>query len=154
VPGPWSQRLAHFRAEFTPSTGAEVQSEYLLPREHAGSALAALALIADQIAPLLQTCEVRTVAADELWLSTAYRQDSVALHFTWLRRPADVAALLPTVEAALAPLHPRPHWGKAFTLAPPVVQAGYPRLADFRELARGLDPGRKFGNHFLDEYIY
>ena len=35
VPGPWLDRLPHFRMAFTPSRGEELQSEYLLPREHA-----------------------------------------------------------------------------------------------------------------------
>lgn len=153
-PGAWADRLPHFRMEFTPSAGEEIQSEYLVPREHAGAALRAVSQLSARIAPLLQICEVRTIAADELWLSTAYRQDSVGIHFTWLKRTAEVTALLPAIEAALAPFHPRPHWGKVFRTAPAEVQARYPRLADFRDLAAGFDPQRKFGNKFLADYIY
>src|SRR5690606_2157559 len=72
VPGPWHERLPHFRAEFTPSSGAELQSEYLMPRRHALDALRALDGIREVVAPVLQTCEIRLVAADDQWLSPSY----------------------------------------------------------------------------------
>ncbi|MET9255046.1 FAD-binding protein [Streptomyces sp. NPDC003717] len=149
VPGPWHERLPHFRAEFTPSSGAELQSEYLLPREHALAALHALDAVRDAVAPVLQTCEVRTVAAEEQWLGPAYGRDSVAVHFTWI---ADTAAVLPSVrrvEAALEPFAPRPHWGKVFATPADVLRGRYPRLADFRALAGALDPAGKFTNAFV-----
>ncbi|MGW4004105.1 FAD-binding protein, partial [Streptomyces nigra] len=136
VPGPWHERLPHFRAEFTPSSGAELQSEYLLPRDRALEALHAVDAIRDTVAPVLQTCEVRTVAADEQWLSPSYGRDTVALHFTWIE---DTAAVLPVVrrlEAALDAFAPRPHWGKVFTTPAGVLRDRYPRLDDFRALAR------------------
>ncbi|MFD7706567.1 FAD-binding protein [Streptomyces sp. NPDC059786] len=153
VPGPWHERLPHFRAEFTPSSGAELQSEYLLPREHALAALHALDAVRGTVAPVLQICEVRTVAADAQWLSPAYGRDSVALHFTWV---ADTAAVLPVVrrvEEALDPFDPRPHWGKVFTMDPAVVRARFPRLADFRALADELDPAGTFRNAFVGEVL-
>ncbi len=64
VPGPWHERLPHFRMDHMPSSGAELQSEYLIPREHAAEALLAIAAIREQFAALLQVSEVRTVAAD------------------------------------------------------------------------------------------
>lgn len=115
VPGPWHERLPHFRAEFTPSSGAELQSEYLLPRSHALAALDAVDAIREHIAPLLQICEVRTVAADRQWLSPAYGRDTVALHFTWVEDTAAVLPVVRRVEEALEPFDPRPHWGKVFT---------------------------------------
>ena len=152
-PGPWHERLPHFRAEFVPSSGAELQSEYLLPREHAGAALQALDAVRDTVAPVLQICEVRTVAADTLWLSPAYRRDTVALHFTWV---PDTAAVLPVVrllEKCLDPFEPRPHWGKVFTTAPESLRARYPRLADFTALADALDPSHTFRNPFLTRIL-
>jgi xylitol oxidase len=149
VPGPWHERLPHFRAEFTPSSGAELQSEYLLPRRHGLAALHALDAIRTTIAPVLQVCEVRTVAADEQWLSPAYGRETVALHFTWV---ADTAAVLPVVrrvEEALDGFDARPHWGKVFTLPAPVLRGRYPRLGDFAGLARELDPKAKFANEFV-----
>ncbi|MGW5473961.1 D-arabinono-1,4-lactone oxidase [Streptomyces chartreusis] len=153
VPGPWHERLPHFRADFTPSSGAEIQSEYLLPREHALAALHAIDAIRATVAPVLQTCEVRLVAADEQWLSPAYGRDTVALHFTWVE---DTAAVLPVVrrlEEALAGFEPRPHWGKVFALPAEVVRGRYPRLAEFRALARELDPEGKFANAFVRDIL-
>ncbi|EKX67361.1 FAD-binding protein [Streptomyces ipomoeae] len=153
VPGPWHERLPHFRAEFTPSSGDELQSEYLLPRTHAMAALQALDGIRAAVAPVLQVCEVRTVAADEQWLSPAYGRDTVALHFTWV---ADTAAVLPVVrqvEEALAPFEARPHWGKVFTVPAVELKRLYPRLDDFRALADTLDPTGKFRNAFVRDAL-
>jgi xylitol oxidase len=149
VPGPWHDRLPHFRAEFTPSSGAELQSEYLLPRGYAVAALQAVDSIRESVAGVLQICEVRTVAADEQWLSPSYGRDTVALHFTWI---ADTAAVLPAVralEAALDPFDARPHWGKVFTTPTDVLGERYPLLGDFRKLARELDPEGKFANAYV-----
>ncbi|MFV0132969.1 D-arabinono-1,4-lactone oxidase [Streptomyces sp. HMX87] len=153
VPGPWHERLPHFRAEFVPSSGAELQSEYLMPREHAVAALHAMDAIRGTLAPVVQTCEVRTVAADAQWLSPAYGRDSVAVHFTWV---ADTAAVLPVVrrlEEVLDGFAARPHWGKVFTTAPEVLRERYPRLDDFRTLARTLDPAGTFANAFVRDLL-
>ncbi|HEY0700857.1 MAG TPA: FAD-binding protein [Micromonospora sp.] len=153
IPGPWHTRLPHFRPDFTPSSGAELQSEFLLPRQATLAALDALGEVADRIAPVLQVCEVRTVAADDLWLSPSYQQDSVAVHFTWIADAAAVEPVLDLVEAALVPLNARPHWGKVFHLTPEAVRAGYQRWADFAALMRVLDPTGKFRNEVLDRYF-
>ncbi|MFE2629896.1 FAD-binding protein [Streptomyces sp. NPDC059374] len=153
VPGPWHERLPHFRAEFTPSSGAELQSEYLLPRGRALEALHAVDAIRDTVAPVLQTCEVRAVAADGQWLSPSYGRDTVALHFTWIE---DTAAVLPVVgrlEAALDAFGPRPHWGKVFTTPAAELRARYPRLGDFRALAGELDPKGTFANAFVRDVL-
>jgi xylitol oxidase len=153
VPGPWHHRLPHFRAEFTPSSGAELQSEYLLPRAYAIEALRAVDGIRTTVAPVLQTCEVRTVAADDQWLSPSYGRDSVALHFTWIEDAAAVAPVVRRLEAALDAFGARPHWGKVFTVPAAVLRERYPRLGDFAALARDLDPGRKFTNGFVREIL-
>lgn len=153
VVGPWHERLPHFRLAFTPSSGEELQTEYLLPREHARGALAALDPIADRIAPVLQISELRTVTADDLWLSPSYRRDSIAIHFTWVQDLAAVAPVVAAVEHQLAPFQPRPHWGKVFTMPADVVAAQYERLADFRSLRDRLDPAGRFGNEFVDRYL-
>ncbi|MFK0153296.1 FAD-binding protein [Streptomyces sp. NPDC090493] len=153
VPGPWHERLPHFRAEFTPSSGDELQSEYLLPRTAALDALHAVDAVRQTVSPLLQTCEVRTIAADPQWLSPAHGRDSVALHFTWVD---DLAAVLPVVrrlEEALEPFGPRPHWGKVFAVPAADVRERYPRLGEFRALARDLDPDGKFANPFVADLL-
>jgi xylitol oxidase len=153
TPGPWHQRLPHFRPEFTPSNGEELQSEYLVPRAHAAHALDALAGLRGVIAPVLQICEVRTVAADDLWLSPAQGRDTVALHFTWVKDQPAVTPVLGLMEAALAPYEARPHWGKLFTTAPEQVRALYPRMDDFRALVAQADPEGVFGNTYLDTVL-
>ncbi|MFF7157732.1 FAD-binding protein [Streptomyces sp. NPDC008139] len=153
VAGPWHERLPHFRPGFTPSSGAELQSEYLLPREHALPALHALAALGADIAPLLQICEVRTVAADRLWLSPAYGHDCVAFHFTWVPDTAAVLPVLARLERRLAPYAPRPHWGKVYVADAAEVRSRYPRMADFRALAAELDPDRTFSNAHLDRLL-
>ena len=153
VPGPWHERLPHFRPEFTPSSGAELQSEYLMPRRHAVGILHAIDGIRDTVAGVLQTCEVRTVASDEQWLSPSYGRYTVAAHFTWV---ADTAAVLPVVrrlEEALRPFEARPHWGKVFTTPATVLGRLYPRLDDFRALVRELDPAGKFTNAFVRDVV-
>ncbi|MEU2551582.1 FAD-binding protein [Streptomyces sp. NPDC013313] len=152
-PGPWHERLPHFRAEFTPSSGAELQSEYLLPRPAALDALHALDAVRTTVAGVLQTCEVRTVAADPQWLSPAHGRDSVALHFTWIEDTPAVLPVVRRVEEALEPFDARPHWGKVFTVPPAELRRRYPRLAAFRDLARSLDPTGKFSNAFVREVL-
>lgn len=154
VPGPWSERLAHFRMAFTPSSGEELQSEFFVRREDAVAAIAELRALSDRITPLLLVSEIRTVAADQLWLSTAYGQDSVGFHFTWKQRQDDVEKLLPVIEEALAPLNARPHWGKLFHAGADSVAGLYPRFADFKELAGRMDPDHKFRNEFLARKVF
>jgi alditol oxidase len=150
VPGPWHERLPHFRPDFTPSSGEELQSEFLLPRAAAPQALAALRGLADRIAPVLQISEIRTIAADELWLSPAYGRDSVAFHFTWIADAAAVTPVVTAVEEVLTPLGARPHWGKVFTVAPGEVVSNYEYSGEFRRLMSELDPGGKFRNAYVD----
>lgn len=154
IAGPWSDRLAHFRMEFTPSRGDELQSEYLIPREHAGDALRTMRKLSDVVTPLLLVGEIRTVAADELWLSPNYGRDGIGLHFTWRPDQPAVEAILPLVEAELAPFAARPHWGKLFDGGASALAPLYPRFGDFTELADRLDPAGKFRNPFLDRTVF
>ena len=149
VPGPWFERLAHFKLEFTPSAGAEIQSEYLVPRADAVAAIQAVRALAGQIAPVLLVNEIRTVRADDLWLSSSQGTDAVGLHFTWKPDEAAVRALLPTIEAAL-PTTARPHWGKVFTLDAAETRSRYPRWDDFAALAARYDPERRLVNPYLE----
>lgn len=150
VPGPWHERLPHFRAEFTPSAGEELQSEFLLPRAAAAQAIGALLSLGDRIAPVLQVSEIRTVAGDDLWLSPAYGRDSVAFHFTWVKDTAAVTPVVGEVERALLPLGARPHWGKVFTVESRHVTALYERAGDFRALIDEFDPAGKFRNDYVE----
>lgn len=151
APGAWFDRLPHFKLEFTPSNGDELQTEFLVPRRHAVAAIEAMRDLAGAIAPLLQVCEFRTVARDELWLSPAYDTDVLGIHFTWQPDQPGVERLLPEIEGALEPLSARPHWGKLFTLdgAAQRMPRLYPRWDDFVALRRRLDPRGVFANDFL-----
>jgi xylitol oxidase len=148
VPGPWSGRLPHFRLEFTPSHGEEIQSEYFVARERAAEAIAAMRAIGPDVREVLRVSELRTVAADELWLSPQHRRATLAIHFTWRRDQPAVERALREVEAALLPLAATPHWGKLF-LTPPASE----RADDFRGLARRLDPRGAFRNAWLADSV-
>jgi alditol oxidase len=149
VPGPWSDRLPHFRMGFTPSAGEELQSEYHLPRGQAVAALEALRSLAGSIRPVLQVTELRTVAADRLWLSPQYGRDTLAVHFTWAPNWPAVSRVLIEVEAALAPFGARPHWGKLFLAEAATIAPLYERAGDFARLAGRLDPRGVFTNDWL-----
>lgn len=152
--GPWYDRLPHFKMGFMPSSGVELQSEYFVPRHHAVAALAAIAALGKQIGPHLFISEIRSIAADGLWLSPACQQDCIAFHFTWQQHIAEVMQLLPVIEAALAPFAARPHWGKLFTIPPDVLAKRFDKLAAFKAMAREYDPQGKFRNVFLEEMVW
>ncbi len=152
--GPWHERLPHFTFKDAQQEGNELQSEYFVARGNAVAALKVVAGLRDQLAPILGISEIRSVAADKLWLSTAYGHDVVAIHFNWHKDWPGVKDFLPVLEEQLAPFEPRPHWGKLFEMAPARVQARYPQLAEFRALAFDLDPDGKFRNSYVDRYIF
>ncbi len=152
--GAWHERLPHFRMDYTPSSGEELQSEYFVPRARAAAALRAVYGLRDHVPPLLQISEVRTIAADEMWMSPCYRRASVAIHFTWRKDVPGVAGVLPRIEHALDPFDARPHWGKLFTMQPARVRSLYPKLSEFRQLLVTSDPDGKFRNAFLDRYVF
>ncbi|WP_433516844.1 FAD-binding protein [Nonomuraea sp. CA-143628] len=143
VPGAWHERLPHFRADSPPSSaGDELQSEFLLPRGRATEALRELRAIGDHLRPVLQISEVRTIAADDLWLSPYNGRDTVGVHFTWVKDTEAVLPVIELVEERLAPFDPRPHWGKLFTRWPSCPER-------FRDLVGRYDPGGKFRNDFV-----
>ena len=152
-PGLWSDRLAHFRMGFTPSSGEEIQSEYLLPRRHALQAIEALRGLGDKIRPILQVTEIRRVAADQLWMSMNYEEDSVGIHFTWKREPGAVQELLTQIEDILIPFEARPHWGKVFHADAAAIAPLYPRYSDFVRLVERLDPRGVFRNAWLKAHV-
>ncbi len=154
VPGPWYDRLPHFKMGFTPSAGKELQSEYFVPHKNALDAILAVEKLHEQIGPHLMITEIRTIAADDLWMSPAYKQDSVAIHFTWKPEWPEVSKLLPIIERELAPFNPRPHWGKLFTIPPAQLQSRYEKLAEFIALAKKFDPQGKFRNDFLNANMF
>jgi xylitol oxidase len=154
VPGPWYERLPHFRMGFTPSAGKELQSEYFVPRQHAVEAILAVERLRDQVSPHLMISEIRTIAADNLWLSPCYEQPCVSIHFTWKQDWPAVRKLLPVIEKELAPFKARPHWGKLFTTSPTELKSIYQKLPDFIQLSKKYDAQGKFRNEFLSTNVF
>jgi xylitol oxidase len=154
VPGPWFERMPHFKMGFKPSTGKELQSEFFVPIEHAYEAIMAMEELHEKISPHLFISEIRTINADDLWMSPCYKQSCVALHTTWKQETDIVMKLIPLVEEKLAPFNARPHWAKLFTISPQVLQSRYSKLSDFKQLINQYDPEGKFRNEFLDKTLY
>lgn len=154
LPGPWYDRLPHFRMGFTPSAGKELQSEYFVPRRQAVEAILAVERLREQVGPHLLITEIRAIAADNLWMSPCYKQDCVTIHFTWKQDWPAVSKLLPLIEKELAPFQARPHWAKLFTTSPDVLASRYEKLPEFIQLAKAYDPRGKFRNEFLNANIF
>jgi xylitol oxidase len=154
VPGPWYDRLPHFRMGFTPSAGKELQTEFFVPRQNAVDAILAVERLHERITPHLLITEIRTIAADDLWMSTAYKRESVAIHFTWKPDWPAVKQVLPAIEKELSAFQHRPHWGKLFTIAPADLRSRYERFHDFVALAKKYDPQGKFRNDFLNTNLF
>jgi xylitol oxidase len=154
VPGPWYERMPHFRMGFTPSSGKELQAEYFVPRHNAVDAILAIQKLGDQIGPHLLISEIRTIDADDFWMSPCYKQPSVTIHFTWKPDWTSVKKLLPIIEQELAPYNARPHWGKLFTMLPEKLKSLYEKLPDFQKMIKEYDPNGKFRNEFLDTNVY
>lgn len=153
VAGPWYDRLPFFNIRGTITGENERQSEYFVRREDGVDALLAVRALGDQMSSFIKITEIRTIGADDIWLSPAYQQDCVAIHFSWVGMDKEIDRFLPTLEEALAPFNPRPHWGKMFTMAPADVRACYPRMPDFQTLLAEFDPRGKFLNDYLAKYI-
>ena len=154
IPGAWHDRLHHFQIDSTPASGDELQTEYFVPRAHAVPALQAVEGLRDRFRSMLWISEIRSVAADRLWLSQSYGTPTIGIHFSWRKNWPAVREVMPLVEEALAPFEVRPHWGKLFSMAPKQVQAAYPRMEDFKALLGSADPEGKFRNGYLDRYVF
>ena len=154
VPGPWYERLPHFKMGFTPSSGKELQAEYFVPRHNALDAILAIQRLGRQIGPHLFISEIRTIAEDNLWMSPCYKQPSVTIHFTWKQEWEAVSKLLPVIEKELAPFNPKPHMGKLFTMSPSKLAAHYKKINDFKKMVAQYDPDGKFRNEFLEQNVY
>ena len=151
-PGPWHLRLPHFKMEFTPSVGAEIQSEFFVALHDAPAALECLEKLAPEINPLLFITEVRAVKSDQNWMAPTYNQDVVAFHFTWKQEDA-IHGLIRKIESELRQFNYRPHFGKVFYAKFEYLSKVYPKLSNFQELAKKHDPKKKFVNHFLQEKL-
>lgn len=154
IPGPWFDRLPHFKMEFQPSAGKELQSEFFVALEDGYEAIMAVAEMSAQINPHLFISEIRSIQADELWMSTCYQRDSISVHTTWKQEIPEVTALILQMEEKLNRFNPRPHWAKLFSIPAETLKARYPKIDDFKALLQKHDPAGKFRNEFLDRHIF
>jgi len=154
VPGTWYERLPHFKMGFTPSSGKELQAEYFVPHEHAVEAIQAIQKMGKAIGPHLFISEIRTIDADDFWMSPCYKQPSVTIHFTWKQEWDAVSKLLPVIEKELTPFNAKPHWGKLFTMPPSTLASRHQKMNDFKKIVAEYDPQGKFRNEFLEKNIY
>ncbi len=154
IPGPWYERMPHFRMNFTPSSGAELQSEFFVPRDRGYEAILAVEQLRDHVTPHLFITELRTIDADNLWMSPCYKRPSMAIHFTWKPEWAAVRTILPMIEEKLAPFNARPHWAKLFKVSSTRLKSLYERMPDYQALLAHYDPHGKFRNEYLTANIY
>jgi len=154
VPGPWYERLPHFRMGFTPSAGKELQAEYFVSRRHAVEAILAIERLRNQVGPHLMISEIRTIAEDNLWMSPCYKEPRVTIHFTLKPDLPAVRRLLPVIERELAAFDARPHWGKLFTFSPEKLHSTCHKLPEFIQFCKHYDPNGKFRNEFLERNIF
>ena len=154
IAGPWYDRLPHFKMEFTPSSGKELQSEFFVPLDKAAEAFQVISALKEQLKPVLMISEVRAIAADRQWMSPFYEQDSVAFHFTWEQDREGVEAVLPLIQGGLEPFGVKPHWGKIFTIEPDRIKSLYPNMDKFKDALTMYDPNGKFRNDFLQRYLH
>ena len=152
LPGPWFERLPHFKLDFTPSFGEELQTEYFIDRKDAPAALNAIYKFREELSELIMVCEMRTVAQDENWLSEAYGRETFVFHFTWRPNIPAVEKLLLKIEASLEPFKARPHWGKVFTNNAFDFSSLYPKFNSFLTYRGTYDPSRKFVNKLLETW--
>ena len=106
------------------------------------------------VSPHLLITEIRTIAADSLWMSPCYKQPCVTIHFTWKQDWPAVSKLLPVIEKELTPFNVRPHWGKLFAMSHDQLKGSYEKLPEFVSLCKQLDPKGKFRNDFLNKHIF
>jgi xylitol oxidase len=154
VPGAWYERLPHFKMGFTPSSGKELQAEYFVPHQHAVEAIQAIQKMGKEIGPHLFISEIRTIDADNFWMSPCYKQPSVTIHFTWKQESEAVMKLLPVIEKELAPFNAKPHWGKLFAMSSSTLASRHQKMNDFKKEVAEYDPKEKFRNEFLEKNLY
>lgn len=154
LPGPWYDRLPHFKMGFMPSSGKELQSEFFVPLKNAAEAYQVISGLKHEIKPVLMISEIRAIAADDQWMSPCYQQDSVTFHFTWEQHKERVEKVVSMIQDGLEPFNVRPHWGKVFTMEPERLQNLYPNLDKFKAVLAQYDPIGKFRNKFLEKFLY
>lgn len=139
---------------FATSRGVRFREmEYAVPLDRLASAFRGVQRVIDEHGWRIEfPIEVRTAAADDLWLSTASGRPSgyLAVHRYW---KTDHTEYFAAVEEVMLAHEGRPHWGKLHTLDASALRARYPRFDDFTALCDRLDPDRAFRNPYLDRVL-
>ena len=129
------------------------EMEYALPRAAVPDALAEVkALIERNGWRISFPVEVRSAAADDNWLSTAYGRESgyIAVHRYYREDPT---AYFTAVERIMMAHDGRPHWGKMHFRDAASLRETYPRFDDFLAVRDRLDPARLFTNAYLPRVL-
>jgi FAD/FMN-containing dehydrogenase len=123
--------------------------EYFVPYGRAQEALAAMRELMLASLPLsVFPMEVRTVAAEDAWLSHSYGGASLVISVSG-QPGTPYEPYLRDVHAVLGQFDARVHWGKLHHLTREELLERYPRAGDFIALRRELDPEGVFLNDHL-----
>lgn len=125
------------------------EQEYAIPRAAVPDALAEVKTLIERKGWRISfPVEVRSAAADDNWLSTAYGRESgyIAVHRYYREDPTEYFR---AVEDIMAAYDGRPHWGKMHTRDAEALRELYPRFDDFLAVRDRLDPDRRFENAYL-----
>uniref|UniRef100_A0A915D0Y3 FAD-binding PCMH-type domain-containing protein n=1 Tax=Ditylenchus dipsaci TaxID=166011 RepID=A0A915D0Y3_9BILA len=154
IVGPYYERLTDYDLGLSGQEGQQTQSEYYVDFDDFVPALKALQTLSAEINAVVYVALFRITEKDELWMSPQYKKTTMAIHFSWQPKLDQVMALLPKIEAALAPFNPIPHWGKLYTLKPEQYLPLLPKYPEWREQVELHDPTHKFRNKWLEENIF
>lgn len=129
------------------------EMEYHLPFEVGARALREVLTLMERDFPEVYfPLEVRSVMADETWLSPFYRRAtcSIAVHHDAAEDPA---AFFRAVEPIFRKYDGRPHWGKMHSLSARDFATLYPRFRDAMEVRRDIDPDNRFISPYLAKIL-
>jgi L-gulono-1,4-lactone dehydrogenase len=129
------------------------EMEYALPRERTPEAVRrVLAMIEQRGFAVPFPIEVRTVAPDDAFMSTAAGRDSgfVAVH---IFKGMEWEPYFRAVEQIMDELDGRPHWGKRHFQTAATLRPRYPDWDRFQAVRAGLDPDGLFANSWTDRVL-
>ena len=127
------------------------EMEYSIPLEAGPPCLADLReMLRTDFPEMGWPVEYRTLAADDVWLSTAYRRRSATISIH-----ADVETnevlLFEACEKIFVQHDGRPHWGKVHYRRGDELATTHPRWDDWWRVRDATDPTGTFVNEHLDE---
>ena len=129
------------------------EMEYALPRAATPEAVSRIMeLVPNSGFAVPFPIEVRTVAADDAFLSTASGRDSgfVAVH---MYEGMPYESYFRAVEAIMDELGGRPHWGKRHFQTAATLRSRYPDWDRFQAVRARLDPHGRFANDWTERVL-